>query len=234
MANQKEYKIYRDIELAVDANLELLQNLSAYGLLASFPLHFWEFFAIRQYGGEKILPSGEKSDGTIRTRGDSEQALRENVKKQRRYIMSISSSIDLVFCRSDIFSVINIISCLIEDDWTIYDVDNNIAFLPVNDNDNYDWQKKYMTRQALFDIIELKQTKKETIGINLYHKRSSVGITVLFFSNNEISIMCDINRKKICYSNSIYITDFNWYIESIIVKLKMNNYKIECFECKEY
>ena len=31
--------------------------------------------AIRQYGGTKFPSSGEKSDGAIRTRGDSEQAL---------------------------------------------------------------------------------------------------------------------------------------------------------------
>ena len=148
--------------------------------------------------------------------------------------MSIRSSIDLAFCKSDMFSVIDIISCLIEDDWTIFDVDNTIDFLPVNDNDNYDWQKELMTKQAIFDIIKLKQARKETIGINLYHKKCSVGITVLFFPNNEMSVMCDINRKKICYSDSLFFTDFNWYIESIIMILKKKNYKIEYFECKEY
>lgn len=147
--------------------------------------------------------------------------------------MSVSVSIDVILNSYKNYSVIDIVKCLLNNDWTLYNANRRITFLPADDKDKFDWQEQDITEENLFNIIDYKHRCREIIGLELYYKNDNTGISLLFFSASEFSAMCSINRKIVCNDNSINFTDVNWYIKNIIVPLKREGFQLECFKFEE-
>ena len=100
---------------------------------------------------------------------------------------------------------------------------NQMEYLPLNDNDMFDWKKEALSLEKLFAVISEKQNVGELTGVILYHSDSDKGITVLARNTKEINLSIDINRKTL----EREYTDISWYITNIVAELEENGCMIE-------
>lgn len=115
--------------------------------------------------------------------------------------------------------------------WYIYNLQGKVEYLPIGDDDEYDWQCDEISESELYDIISKKIAGKEQIGINLFYYGGTEGISLIANNTSQILLSITINRKTI---KGKY-TDMSWYLENIIYKLlkidvRLLSYKIEEYE----
>ncbi len=115
--------------------------------------------------------------------------------------------------------------------WYIYNPQGKVEYLPIGDDDEYDWQCKEISEIELYDIISKKIAKKEQIGINLFYSNGTEGISLMAYNTSQIMLSITINRKTV---KGKY-TDMAWYLENIIYKflnidVRLLSYKIEEYE----
>lgn len=80
--------------------------------------------------------------------------------------------------------------------WKIYNVEGMVEYIPSGDNGQYDWKYEKISEIDLYNIISNKIDCKEQIGINLFYKNTSVGISFLAENTTEVVLGLSINRKK--------------------------------------
>ncbi len=117
--------------------------------------------------------------------------------------------------------------------WEYFNHNNEVEYLPLGDNGDYDWQKDSLLKIELQDLINKKQDNLEVVGLNLYYKNTGEGITFLARNTEEIVIDLDINRRTLEF-NRESITDVGWYIENIIQSLIEQKCPIDFFRFEEY
>ena len=115
--------------------------------------------------------------------------------------------------------------------WHIRNPQGKVEYLPIGDDDEYDWQCDEISESELYDIISKKIAGKEQIGINLFYYGGTEGISLIANNTSQILLSITINRKTI---KGKY-TDMSWYLENIIYKLlkidvRLLSYKIEEYE----
>lgn len=146
--------------------------------------------------------------------------------------MSVSASIDIQLGKvsNEKISALQVINTFITNKWRIQN-DNNISYLPLGDEDSFEWQSDDISVEQLINIVEKKESHGEIIGILMFWDSTEIGVELLIRSELELSFNLSINRKLIGNTEN---TDINWYIEKIVVLLKENNYIIEYFSFDEY
>ena len=115
--------------------------------------------------------------------------------------------------------------------WYIYNPQGKVEYLPIGDDDEYDWQCDEISESELYDIISKKIAGKEQIGINLFYYGGTEGISLIANNTSQILLSITINRKTI---KGKY-TDMAWYLQNIIYKfldidVRLLSYKIEEYE----
>lgn len=116
-------------------------------------------------------------------------------------------------------SVTELIKLLNSLGWSYYDGDNHAEYLPVGDNENFEWQIGEITESALYAIFDRKLQRGETVGLVMYYRDTEYGITLLASDTSEINIIPNINRRTLIEGDEDSVTDVNWYAERIIQKL---------------
>lgn len=111
--------------------------------------------------------------------------------------------------------ICRIISALNSIGWK-YSADGQSEYLPLHDNDSFDWKKDRLSDDELFSVISEKQQAGELCGVILYHQETGRGVALLARNTKEIMINININRKTLQGD----FTDLSWYIETIAVKLE--------------
>lgn len=129
--------------------------------------------------------------------------------------------------------IIDVINLFNELGWKYYNDEKNIEFLPLGDDDDFDWQKKVFLVDELNELINNKQDMNERVGMNLYYENSDVAITLLAKNTKEIVIDLNINRKTI-ENNRESITDIGWYFNKIVQKVMENGCIIDYIKFEEY
>lgn len=129
--------------------------------------------------------------------------------------------------------IIDVINLLSELGWKYYDAEKNIEYLPLGDDDNFDWQKKPLSEKELQELINNKQDIGERIGLNLYYKNSGEGITLLAKTTTEIVIGLNINRRTVD-NNRESITDIGWYFNNIIYRFRERECPIDYIKFEDY
>lgn len=117
--------------------------------------------------------------------------------------------------------------------WKYYDTENTICYLPLGDDDDFNWQNKYLSKDQLQELISNKQDSSELIGLILYYENSDEGITLLAKNTKEISIDLNINRRTLG-NNRESITDIGWYVNSIIQSMVNSGCVIDYIKFEEY
>lgn len=147
--------------------------------------------------------------------------------------MSVEASIDIKLNNYIEYRIMGIIEALIKGGWILRNDQNEVSYLPIGDEDNFDWLEKTISQDELKRIIEEKENLNEVVGIKMYWKDTNIGITLLIYSHKEFSISLSINRKKINATDTRSVTDINWYIQTIVETLKEQKYQIERFTFEE-
>lgn len=129
--------------------------------------------------------------------------------------------------------IIDVINLLNELGWKYYDTEKNIEYMPLGDDDDFNWQKGFLSEKELQKLINDKQDAFERVGINLYCENSEEGITLLAKDTKEIIIGLNINRRTI-RNNRESITDIGWYFNNIIQKLRERECPIDYIKFEEY
>lgn len=128
-------------------------------------------------------------------------------------------------------SIVDVLKIFQQIGWHIYNPQGKVEYLPIGDDDEYDWQCKEISEIELYDIISEKIAKKEQIGINLFYSNGTEGISLMAYNTSQIMLSITINRKTV---KGKY-TDIAWYLENIIYKflnidVRLLSYKIEEYE----
>lgn len=140
--------------------------------------------------------------------------------------MSILISLDIKLDADDVKSCEKIIDTLLQGGWTINNK-NQVTFLPLNDNDMFDWTTTDMHKDDFMLLLQKKEKQGEVVGVAIFWQNTDIGGHLLFHSNQEISFMLDTNIQYI--DEETKIPDFNWYVEKIIPTLK-NQYRILTYQ----
>ena len=81
--------------------------------------------------------------------------------------------------------------------WYIYNPQGKVEYLPIDDDDEYDWQCDEKTESELYDIISKKTASKEQIGVNLFYCNGAEGISLMACDTSQIILSITINRKTV-------------------------------------
>ncbi|NVJ51715.1 MAG: hypothetical protein HWE11_15095 [Gammaproteobacteria bacterium] len=143
--------------------------------------------------------------------------------------MSVLAGIDIYF-KSELEPII-LIELLVKNGWT-YDDNGQIVYLPINDNDMFEWQTKNLSDwNSVKEIIREKSTLKELIGLSLTWGSTQVGGEFLFDpKDNSLGIGLNCNRKTKVGTNE---TDFDWYLEKLINPLEKEGFDIIKYEVSQ-
>lgn len=114
--------------------------------------------------------------------------------------------------------------------WWIYNSEKEVEYLPIADDDNFNWQREKILEEEFYNIINMKNNNGEVIGVNLFYNNSNVGISMLAHGTKCITLGMSINRKKV-YEK---FTDIAWYIENIIYKLFELDVRIVSYRFGEF
>jgi len=90
-----------------------------------------------------------------------------------------------------------------------------MSFLPLNDNDMFDWQREPIDEEKLIKLLSNKEKLKEPLGVCITWKDTNIGGSLLTINDNQLLFSITINRKTIPLCGGGYITDINWYLLNI-------------------
>jgi hypothetical protein len=146
--------------------------------------------------------------------------------------MSKSITLDISFHKDEKYDIKNIINLLKGNGWN-YIYNEKVKYLPVGDDDDFDWKNEVLTEEEIFNIIYEKEKKGEKNGLSLYWENSDLGVNLIVRSLWELSFDLCINRKMIRgkYEN---MTDINWYYEKLVMGFVNNNFNILSIHYEEF
>lgn len=136
-------------------------------------------------------------------------------------------------CESEGNEAVRILDALCNKGWSAYNKKNKIEFIPLGDDDRFDWQEDNISYVELRKIICQKQEKAEGIGFNLFYSGTDYGITLLFSSIKNIVISIGINRRSIDTQRES-LTDFTWYFDTIIKNLLSQGIAVLSYRFEDY
>ena len=142
--------------------------------------------------------------------------------------MSVSSEINVCIGNKKNTDIWGIIQILLDSGWSV-SKDEKVTFLPLGDNGMYDLHDERLSLDIFKGLVKAKESLSETVGVILYN--DGVGITLLFNSNSEFTIGCDIYRKVLSNSR---LTDFSWYLQNLLMTLEREGSTIVSVNCVEY
>ena len=124
-------------------------------------------------------------------------------------------------------SIVQLIRAFHQIGWSCFG--DRKAFLPLHDDDNFDWQTLPITDEELLSLIAEKQACGELCGVILCHQHSDAGVSLLARNTKEVQLNPGINRKTVCGD----FTDASWYIENIAAKLEEIGCTVQSMEYSE-
>ncbi|GBG56948.1 hypothetical protein SPFL3102_02313 [Sporomusaceae bacterium FL31] len=145
--------------------------------------------------------------------------------------MSVSASIDIkLTVRNGIISKVTLIQKLLDFGWTFND-SGKITYLPIGDEDKFDWQSENISVDMLLMILREKVQRDELLGIVMTWKGTGVGGNILLKKTDELTFCLTINRRTISGSN---VTDVNWYLVKLLPAFSQSDSTVESFSYEEH
>lgn len=126
-------------------------------------------------------------------------------------------------------SIVDIVKEFQKIGWGILNPQGMVEYLPVGDNERYNWKEENIEESKLYDILLTKIARKELVGINLFYHGGTEGISMIADNTEEIILGLSINRKIINDNH----TDTAWYLENIIYKLLDNGVRLLAYKVEE-
>lgn len=132
--------------------------------------------------------------------------------------MSSSVSLNVKLDSNNLLSSKEVITLLLKFGWNIQK-DGKITFLPLKDDDMYNWTTSNISLGDFIKLVDEKEYAKEIVGVELYWENTDIGGHLLMFNKSDFSFALNINTKYIGEKDKI--PDFNWYAERIITCLNL-------------
>ena len=107
--------------------------------------------------------------------------------------------------------------------------DGQAEYLPLHDNDMFDWQAAPLSAEEVLAVVREKQQCGELCGVILYHRESDRGFSLLAKNTAEVMLNLTINRKTVCDD----LTDASWYIEHTAAALERIGCKVQALNYSE-
>ena len=126
--------------------------------------------------------------------------------------------------------IIDVIMLLSKLNWSFYNSDGLVEYIPIGDNDEYDWQREKISEADLKEIVDYKQDHNERVGLLFCYNGTEGGFTMTASSTKEIVLGLDYYRKTMPDNT----TDFSWYFQNVIVLLRNNGCEIDYLSFDEY
>lgn len=117
--------------------------------------------------------------------------------------------------------------------WTLYNDKKNIEYLPIGDDEDFEWVEDNITYEKIREIVEIKQQRNEMVGIHLFYKGTTYGVTLLLRDIQNITISIDINRNIIGEGRNS-LTNFEWYFSNIIMTLNQDESLLISYKFEDY
>ncbi len=113
---------------------------------------------------------------------------------------------------------------LLESGWA-YDDYGKISYLPLGDDDKFDWQRVDLDRwDYVLDVIDKKAKLQELVGLALTWNNTNIGGEFLIDGRGlYLTVSLTINRKVIEGTRE---TDFMWYEAKVSQFLVSRGYEI--------
>lgn len=141
--------------------------------------------------------------------------------------MSTQATMDIFINEFDKKTYGDIFDILISANWR-NSQNNDFKMILLGDEDYY-WIEYTSVPKEARTLLMNKQKAKEVGGIELFYENTGIGIELLMFVDNRISVSFSINRKTKLKAH----TDFEWYLEKILLPLE-EGLEIEAFEISEH
>lgn len=142
-------------------------------------------------------------------------------------------SMMVIDCSKYSEKIMDIIDLFFSIDWKYFNDKNQVEYLPLGDDDEFDWQESELSKEKVRELVQSKQRHSEQVGLNLYHADSKVGISFLAKDTKNIILSLNINRKTMNGTKES-VTDVSWYLHNVIEKLELQGCMIEHFTFEEY
>lgn len=143
--------------------------------------------------------------------------------------MSVSASMDLKINTESITFILDVIRLLLAFGWR-FNYDGAVFYLPVGDDDDFNWHSDDISDDELLDILREKERLGELIGVAMTWKNTGIGGEFLFRQDGSFSVNLSINRRKVKEG----FTDATWYFSRIIPALAVGKINIESIEFSEH
>jgi hypothetical protein len=158
--------------------------------------------------------------------------------------MSISASVNLRIVHlktKNILSPVKTLEILINHGWQISH-DENIFYLPLGDNDMFNWTKSKISIPSFMEILKKKEEQKELIGVAMTWQNTTIGGEILLYHAEEMKKhqihtsmdFCLSDRKILSDFGDFKITDVNWYLERLLPVFNQGNTYVEYYEYSEH
>ena len=98
-------------------------------------------------------------------------------------------------CSSYSDNMIEVLKIFKQIEWDIYNPQGEVEYLPVGDDDMYNWQCEKISESKLYDIVSEKMALKERIGVNLFYDNGIEGISLLAETPKQIVLGISVNRR---------------------------------------
>ncbi|RZF53644.1 hypothetical protein EXE30_06625 [Acinetobacter halotolerans] len=142
--------------------------------------------------------------------------------------MSISSGLYVKIVSND-NSPMEILELIYQAGWNFNDHGLK-AYLPIHDNDDFNWNFDAISDEELLLILNHKNSLREMLGVVLTWRDSNIGGEFLLDFEGGITVSLSINRQILLEN----ITNVNWYLERIIPFIKLGDFEIENIRFEEY
>lgn len=144
--------------------------------------------------------------------------------------MGITSGLDIDF--EEAVDPIQLINDLIDFGWT-YDDGGKISYIPVGDNDLFEWQEESLENwNKVLEIIQEKIAKNEVIALILTWRDTQIGGHFIISEDRKcLMISLSVDRQTIGNSRK---TNFDWYEGKIVTALKNHGYKLDNAQFSEF
>jgi len=160
--------------------------------------------------------------------------------------MSVSASIDLRIVdvsSKKVILPIKTLTILAQNGWSLINQYGYAGYLPVNDNDEFNWQGEKINEPALMEILQKKEDLDELVGVNIYWQNTEIGGSILLWTekiasqkkiHTPMSFICDGNRKILSDDYHCKITDVNWYLTKLLPAFNQGDTIVEYFTYEEH
>ena len=160
--------------------------------------------------------------------------------------MSVEASIDLRIVRyatGAIVSPIEIVKILASCGWSFVNPEGYVYYLPVGDNDMFDWKDGKMDIPSLIKILEEKELENELIGVGMRWQNTEIGGEILLWPERKMaekkihtsmSFCLDGSRQVLSCEGYQKITDVNWYLTKLLPIFNQGDTLVEYYTYEEH